>query len=47
MRRLARRLDLYVPVNSRIDVKLQQKVRAGSDVLATMVHNASNLDVSS
>ncbi len=47
MRRLARRLDLYIPVNSRVDVKLQQKVRAGSDVLATMVHNASNLDVSS
>ena len=44
-RRLARRLDLYIPVNSRVDVQLNQKVRAGTDVLATMVHNASNLDL--
>lgn len=44
-RRLARRVDLYIPINSRVDVKLGQKVRAGNDMLATMVHNASNLDL--
>lgn len=43
-RRLARRVDLYIPINSRVDVKLGDKVRAGNDVLATMVHNASNLE---
>ncbi len=46
-RRLARRVDLYIPVNSRVDVQLGQKVRAGNDVLATMVHNATNLDIAS
>lgn len=45
VRRLARRVELYIPVNSRVDVEMQQKVRAGNDVLATMVHNATNLDV--
>ena len=47
VRRLARRVDVYIPVNSRVDVELGQKVRAGNDVLATMVHNATNLDVAS
>lgn len=42
-RRLARRIDLYIPNNCRVDVELGQRVRAGTDVLATMVHNASKL----
>jgi phosphatidylserine decarboxylase len=31
-------IDLYVPANSRIDVAQGQKVKAGSDVVATLVH---------
>lgn len=39
-RRLARRLDIYIPASSRVDIALGDHVAAGSDVLATMVHNA-------
>lgn len=39
MRRLARQIDLFIPATCRVDVALGEHVRAGSDVLATMVHN--------
>ncbi|ROO27828.1 hypothetical protein SAOR_06985 [Salinisphaera orenii MK-B5] len=38
MRRLARRVDLYLPVNSRVEVELGDHVRAGACVLAKLVH---------
>jgi phosphatidylserine decarboxylase len=44
-RRLARQLDVYIPANCRVDVTLGEKVRAGSDVLATMVHNVPKIYV--
>ncbi len=31
-------IELFIPVNSRIDVKKAAKVLAGSDILATLVH---------
>lgn len=37
-RRLARRIDIYLPPHSRVEVSVGQRVRAGSDVLATLVH---------
>jgi len=37
-RRLARRVDLYLPVNSRVEVELGDHVRAGACVLAKLVH---------
>ncbi len=37
-RRLARHLDVYLPPNSRVEVKNGQYVRAGQDVLAYLVH---------
>lgn len=36
--RLARQVEVYVPVNSRMQVKVGDRVRAGSDILATFVH---------
>ncbi len=38
MRRLARRVDLYLPVNSRVEVELGDSVRGGACVLAKLVH---------
>lgn len=38
MRRLARRVDLYLPVNSRVEVELGDHVRGGACVLAKLVH---------
>ncbi len=43
-RRLARVLDVYIPARCRVDVRLGDKVRAGTDVIATMVHNSSKHD---
>ena len=40
-RRLARRVDLYLPVNSRVEVELGDHVRAGACVLAKLVHKQS------
>lgn len=37
-RRLARRIDLFLPMNSRVEVELGQHVRAGACVLAKLVH---------
>ncbi|MBR9814563.1 hypothetical protein GYB61_11985 [bacterium] len=37
LRRLARQVDLYLPLGSRIDVKPGQRVNSGSDVVATLV----------
>ena len=36
--RLARQVEVYVPVNSRMQVKPGDRVRAGSDILAMFVH---------
>lgn len=36
--RLARQVEVFVPANSRLAVKTGQWVRAGSDILATLVH---------
>lgn len=36
--RLARQVEVYVPVNSRLHVKVGDRVRAGSDTLAMFVH---------
>ena len=41
-RRLARVIDLYIPAKSRVEVELGSRVRAGNDVLATMVHNSTS-----
>lgn len=37
-RRLARRMDVYLPPHSRVEVSVGQRVRAGTNVLATLVH---------
>lgn len=37
MRRLARRIDVYLPPNCRVEVEMGQRVRAGRDVLATLM----------
>lgn len=37
-RRLARRAELYLPVNSRVEVGLGDRVRGGASVLAKLVH---------
>jgi len=37
VRRLARRMDVYLPASSRVEVKIGQRVCAGRDVLATLV----------
>jgi phosphatidylserine decarboxylase len=42
MRRLARRVDLYLPVNSRVEVDLGDRVRGGACVLAKLVHKSSD-----
>ncbi len=39
-RRLARRIDLYLPSESRVEVQIGDKVTAGSDLIATFVHNS-------
>jgi len=31
-------VDVYVPLNSKVDIKVGDHVRAGSDTLATLVH---------
>lgn len=36
--RLSREAEIYVPVNSRIQVKVGDRVRAGSDILSLFVH---------
>lgn len=41
MRRLARRVDVYMPANSRLEVALGDRVRAGACVLAKLVHKNS------
>lgn len=38
VRRLARRLDLYLPVNTRLEVAIDQRVAAGCSALATLMH---------
>lgn len=40
-RRLARRVELYLPVNSRMEVELGTSVKAGACVLAKLVHKQS------
>ncbi|GAB3684525.1 phosphatidylserine decarboxylase [Salinisphaera aquimarina] len=40
-RRLARRVELYLPVNSRVEVELGTHVKAGACVLAKLVHKQS------
>ncbi|RJS93758.1 hypothetical protein [Salinisphaera sp. Q1T1-3] len=37
-RRLTRRIDLFLPMNSRVEVELGDHVRAGACVLAKLVH---------
>ncbi len=37
-RRLCRRVDLYLPVGTRADVRVGSRVRAGASVLAKLVH---------
>lgn len=37
-RRLARRAELYLPVNSRVEVELGDRVRGGASLLAKLVH---------
>ena len=37
LRRLARQVDLYLPLGTRIDVKPGQRLHSGSDVVATLV----------
>lgn len=46
LRRLARRIDLYLPEGTRIDAKPGQRVRSGSDVLATLVRKKKPADAS-
>ncbi|MES1926732.1 hypothetical protein [Salinisphaera sp. T31B1] len=41
-RRLARRVDLYLPVNSRVEVELGDHVSAGACVLAKLVHKKAD-----
>lgn len=36
--RLARRVEIFIPLNSRVSVEVGQRVRAGSDVLGLLVH---------
>ncbi len=36
--RLVREAEIYVPINSRLQVKVGDKVRAGSDILSMFVH---------
>lgn len=38
MRRLARRVDLYLPAETRVEVALQDSVVAGCSALATLMH---------
>ena len=38
VRRLARQIDIYLPLSSRLEVELHDTVRAGSCVLAKLVH---------
>ncbi|WP_348762295.1 hypothetical protein [uncultured Salinisphaera sp.] len=37
-RRLARRVDVFVPMNARVEIELGDRVRAGATVLAKLVH---------
>lgn len=41
VRRLARRMDLYLPVNTRLEVDIGQKVAAGCSALATLMHKTN------
>lgn len=40
-RRLARQLDVYLPANCRVEVEVGQSIRAGRDVLATLMRKSS------
>ncbi len=40
-RRLARRIDLYLPAESRVEVEVGDRVFAGSDRLATLLHQSA------
>lgn len=40
MRRAARTLELYLPVNSRVEVELGDRVRSGECMLAKLVHKS-------
>jgi len=44
MRRAARRIDLYLPVNSRVEVDLGDRVRGGACLLAKLVHKNTSGD---
>lgn len=44
LRRLARQVDVYLPLHSRIDIAMGQKVKAGESVLATLVHKLQKED---
>lgn len=44
VRRLARRIDVYLPLNSRVEVEVGQSVHTGRDVLATLVHKVTSND---
>jgi len=37
--RLTRRVEVYFPLNSRVEVSVGDYVRAGNDILATLVHD--------
>lgn len=42
VRRLALQMDLYLPVNARIEVDVDEKATAGCRALATLIHNRTN-----
>lgn len=39
-RRLARQFDIYVPAGSRVEAEVGQRVRSGSDLIATMLRRS-------
>lgn len=41
VRRLAYRIDLYLPVNTRLEVEVGERVAAGHSVLATLMHKSN------
>lgn len=41
VRRLARRLDVYLPLNTRLEAEVGSRIRAGRDVLATLVRKTN------
>ncbi len=42
VRRLARKMDIYLPANCRVEVEVGQSLRAGRDVLATLMRKSGN-----